>query len=88
MSCTSFDAIQLAGFLEMACGDMIKRTLQKDEEVMVPMQEMLHVKSESEVLGLETNFTKESNNFDKYECIDKGHVYDPLPKLKNGNLFF
>ena len=90
MSCTSFDAIQLAGFSEMACGDMIKRTLQKDEEVMVPMQERLRVNSKIETVWLETKLAEEHNDCVLHECIVEGHEHGPKPKLKTsyGKLIF
>ena len=90
MGCGSSDAIQLAGFLEMACGDRVKRTLQQVEEVMGPMQERLRVSSEIEAVGLETKLAEEHNDCVLHECIVEGHEHGPKPKLKTsyGKLIF
>ena len=83
MGCGSSDAIQLAGFLEMACGDIIKRTLQQVDEAIGPMQERLHVSSKIEAVGLEAKLAEKYNDCDLHECIEEGHEHGPLPKLKH-----
>ena len=54
MGCGSLDAIKLAGFLELPCGQKIEKHLRRIEEVMGPIQERLRVASEMEAVEKES----------------------------------
>ena len=82
MGCGSVDAVKLAGFLEMGCGDRIDRNIAAIESLMGPMQEKLRESCEQEAVMEEVLEMKRRNELEYHACDIPGHRHPPLPKLK------